>query len=145
MNAQQVISAVERIVRSRVQARSQGTNDSGDRLDRNSEPPHCLADIIGVDPTLLHEDERIGEILRVDKRDLSEKDYSFLRQTWGTDFAVAHAVALLDVLEKAAGRDESILDWPQFQPPPHNEGEWIERILGLTVAQVDSMIQRARS
>jgi len=71
----------------------------------------------------------------VDRGDLPEHIQPLVKEFGLTASVDPFGLDLLHFIEKRIGKDESKLGRLPFVPLPHNEDEWIERIMGMTLRQ----------
>jgi hypothetical protein len=95
-----------------------------------------LAALIGVPAGHLRAEDKFREILRVHREELLPEIQSLMAEAGLVDVIDPFAFALLDFVEKRVGEDPSRLQHFTFQPSPSNEGQWLERILELSVGEL---------
>ena len=95
-----------------------------------------LAAVLGVDLGYLRPDDRLRDILHVQQTELPTRFQSLFPKLGLTDFVNPFGIELLDFVERRLKKKQWKLNQPPFTPIPTNEGEWIDRIVGLTVGDL---------
>ena len=95
----------------------------------------AFGSIIGIDPDHFRPDDRLGEILRVDRGDLPADVQSLLSRFGLRDHIIVGGARLLEHVESRTRSDRAILNQPPFVPTPRSEDEWMDRIMGMTIQQ----------
>ncbi|GAC1418074.1 MAG: hypothetical protein NVSMB53_17110 [Gemmatimonadaceae bacterium] len=103
---------------------------NGSRADLLEE----FALIIGVEASCLRLDDRLQDALRVERHELPADHQRLMSKLGLRDVIQPFAIDLLDFVEQRIGNDHARL--ARFQPWPKNEDEWIDRILGMTIADL---------
>ncbi|GAC1480171.1 MAG: hypothetical protein NVS1B4_25220 [Gemmatimonadaceae bacterium] len=93
-----------------------------------------LASAIGVEARCLRLDDRLQDILRVHRDELPPDHQKLMTKIGLHDFIDPLAFDLLAFVERRIGNNQSRL--ARFKPWPKNEGQWIDRILRMTVADL---------
>ena len=96
--------------------------------------------MIGVDADHLRPTDRLGDIFRVDATELPQDMRPLLRKFVSGDHMRVFGFEVFDLLERRIAQNRSILEKPPFVPTPKSEDEWMERIMGMTVAELLSVL-----
>ena len=143
LTPKKLIATAERIVQARLSTRpnialvksvqAQGSERSLTALDVEAEK---LARCIGVDSGQLRPDDRLGEILRVYEGELPPHARPLLRKFGHSDHILIGGFAILDHVEQRMAEVRSIVRERPFVPSPKSEDEWMDRIMGMTVGEL---------
>lgn len=141
--ASQFISVAKACVRARLRDRKDGngTSISDGRSERGTEDVKKeLATLLDIDNAHLRYEDRLRDILRVHRNELPPDTQLLMEKLGLRDLADPFAIDLLHYVEKRIGRDSARLRRPAFLPQPRNEEEWIERVMGMTVADLTAAL-----
>jgi hypothetical protein len=141
--ASQVVAAAKARVRARFRDRTGIAGASNVQSSGCVEKlKNDLAALLGIDSAHLRGDDKLRDILRVHRNELSFDAQLLMEKVGLKDVVDPFAFDLLHYVEKRIGRDSAFLRRPAFLPQPRNEGEWIERIMGMTVAELSAALSR---
>ena len=140
--ANQFSLAAKARVRAKLRDRAEGSHNlmNVPRIETPHAATKDLATIVGVEAVHLRPDDRLRDILRVHRTDLPPDAQPLMERLGLRDIADPFAIDLLHYVENRIGRDSARLRRGPFTPQPQNEEEWIERIMGMTVAELSSAL-----
>jgi hypothetical protein len=137
----------EDIVRARLRKRSRTSivpsgyaSDDEACSSKFASAANALASIVGIEADYLRPDDRLGNIFRVDEQELPDDVRPVLRKFLSGDRIVVFGFEILALLERRIAMERSILERPLLLPAPKSEDEWMERLLGMTVEELLSVL-----
>lgn len=138
-----VLSEAEAIVRSRLAGRAPWAPEkvlaecglSPDLVPRSMILLERLAEVLQIDPGRLRGSDRIGDLLRVPVRALSDAAANTWRRRAGGDHVEVFGYDLMYLVETLSDREAWRLEWSRLEHPPRVEDEWIDRMMTLSVGE----------
>lgn len=135
-----LIAAAEQVVRTRLRQRSPAapvsTVSRGGASSEGEAVTQWFASMIGVGTEHLRDDDRLGDILRVQRSELPEDVRPLLEKFGLGDFVSVYGFEILDHVEDRTAKDRSIIARAPFVPLPRSEDEWMDRIMSMTVGEL---------